>query len=272
MSKSQALEELRKTIDGMLEASAGSDIQRDELEYLLFASRLLVKEGVGCRSRWHMQEDVEMLLRLCRTVLYKRAEQLPRYLRQYYDVAVRALLHVQPKHVEAFLEVVWEATTGKPYAKPAAPMPTLAFYLLDGELHAFLDVPGRLHPAGLSKHYALGADYALERIHEAHKTKTRLTLPTELTRELVRLKPRLAGLVDAASGGSPVPDDGRDYLVVNWQDPLRGLGRSKEDAADPTKRAALAQCVDRLPFVLPEFAPAAKTETRPVVSRQADGK
>jgi hypothetical protein len=264
--RGKALAELRKTIDGLEDAMSGNDIRRDHLEYLLFASRLLVQEGMGCRSRWELQEDVELLLRLCRTVLYKRAEQLPRYLRQYYDTAIRALLRIRPKHVQALLEATWEATTGTPHSKPAMSMPTLAFYALDGQVHAFLDVPDRLNPAGLSKHYALGEDYALERIHEAARARTRLTLPTELSRELIRLKPRLAGIVEPSSGLAQVPANGRDYLVVYWRDPLRGLGR-------PTDQTAVAQgdtpkYVESLPFALPEL-PRVVAPARTTVKRDA---
>jgi hypothetical protein len=250
--KERALAGLRKTLDGLLAASAGRDIERDDLEYLLFAARLLVVEGSGCRSRWHLQDDAELLLKLCRTVLYKRSEQVPRYLRQYYDAALRALLHVKPTHVQAFVEVVWEATTGTAYSKPAMPMPTLAFYVLDGRLHAFLDVPARLSPAGLSKHYALDEDYALERLREAGRAREKLTLPTELTRELARLRPLLAGVVDGAPGAGGVPRNGRTYLVVHWQDPLYGLGRAAKGAKKSAAR------VDRLPFVLPGFGVSAR--------------
>jgi hypothetical protein len=107
-------------------------------------------------------------------------------------------------------------------------------------------VPARLSPAGLSKHYALDEDYALPRLREAGRAGEKLTLPTELARELARLRPQLAGVVDGAPGAGGVPR-GRTYLVVHWQDPLYGLGRAGKGAKKSAAR------VDRLPFVLPGF-------------------
>ncbi len=222
-----ALARLRDVIGTLLD-SAGHNLNRDDLEALLFASRILVAED-GAASRFHALLDSEMLLGLCRKGLRSESEQdrqaAAGYLRPYFDAAIRCKLRLQPKQVKDLLKARWEATTGQTFRKPEQPRPILAFYCLDGRMIAFLDVPG-----GASLVFPFdGSDYRLRNIQEASRLGRPLPLPPALRKEL-------AGTSDIV------------LHLEDWVDPHRGLGTIDSTQA---VRAYLPDTHKLFPFTLP---------------------
>lgn len=160
---------------------------QEELELLLFAARTLL-DLVPDDDRYALAEDSELLLGLCHQALTKQPSA--RFLRPYYDAVVRAKLRLNPKHVKDLLEVQWEATHAEPYHKDRSARPILAMYLLDDVCHLFLDVPC----STISRDFRLHNSPTVQMLREAAQNKDkRLSLPADLTRELLSLGPGTPG-------------------------------------------------------------------------------
>lgn len=226
--KPVALARLRSVIE-TLRDGAGNNLNRDDLEALLFASRILADENAPA-SRFHALLDSEMLLGLCRKGLRSESardrQDVAAYLRPYFDAAIRCKLRLKPKQVKDILKARWEATTGATYRKPEQPEPVLAFYVLDGRMIAFLDVPGG---ASLAVPFE-GEEYGLRNIQEAGQNARPLPLPLALRKELA---------------GAPAIV----LRLEDWVDPLTGLGLTGNLNA---VRAYPPDLHKSFPFVLPQ--------------------
>lgn len=220
-----ARESLRKVI---LEARnrIGQNIHRDQLELLLFASRNLL-EQIPESERFHLAEDAETLLSLCRLALphhIGRAAGLAEYhqesreyLRPFYDAVLRAKLRLKGGQVSELLEIHWEATRGELYVKHDRNNPVLAIYVLDNKCHVFFDVP-----RGTSKSFCLDEDVGPREIQKACAlAEARLPLPREVTRELDRLLVRSAAQ-DGNANGHP-----ECAVECWWEDPVRSIGKRR---------------------------------------------
>jgi len=250
-TRAEALMTLRTTIL-KLRGNVGQNIHRDQLELLLFAGRILV-EALPTDDRYHMTEDAELLLSLCRFALPKNAEsevgevgrqETREYLRPYYDAVMRAKLRLVPKHVKDLLEVQWEATRGESYLKPQTSVAVLAIYMLDGKCYVFLDAP-----RGVSKHFCLDGDFDLPAIRTASTfEQRRLVLPREVTRELDKLREgrHLEAVTAPGTKSEPV------VIECWWRDPVRGIGaESLRSAGVPNERTTEKPVRGEFPFVAP---------------------
>ena len=130
---------------GLVEQLAGSGRQfnRDELERLMFAVRLLIRLEGGRDDPFETLELVDQLHRLCRSSLQVAGADrgVLAYLRPYYDAVFAAKLEYQPIGEKELIEVIWEATTGDLNPPPVSEEPVLAMYLSGGRCHLILDVP-----------------------------------------------------------------------------------------------------------------------------------
>ena len=200
----------------------GQNIHRDQLELLLFVSRHLV-ERIPQADRYHLAEDAEMLLGLCRLALPRHIssssgssefrQDTREYLRPFYDAVLRTKLRLRSSQVSDLLEIQWEATRGELYVKQEKPMPVLAIYVLDDKCYLFVDVP-----RGVSKMTCFEEDVDLRTLRGACWSDTKLTLPREITRELDRLCPR--------SDSKETPSDNAALVGIEcwWEDPVRAIG------------------------------------------------
>ena len=192
-------------------------IQRDNLELLLSAGQYLISEDHEVADRYQLLNDAEILLLLCRHAMRSEPLVTQRYLRQYFDTVIRAMIVARPKHVQGLIEAVYESRSGRHYDKPAIPVPSLVLYRLDGRLHAFLDVPNN----GISKSYTFDEGVTEESLREAESTHKQLSLPRQLTEDLAILKldkvyfPESTLETAAETGGC---------LHVSWHDPYYLLG------------------------------------------------
>ena len=102
----------------------GQHPHRDQLEILLFASKVLLEQS-PVKSRFQRGEDADLLLSFCRLALgayrFETSSQKTEsqaYLRPYYDSVMRAKLEMPTRHhVLDLLEIQAEATTGVRYMK-----------------------------------------------------------------------------------------------------------------------------------------------------------
>ena len=172
----------------------GTNVQRDQLELLLYATRVLLNHSEDS-NRYFLNEDSELLLSFCRHTLvpYDNRSGLNRYkvqdarafLRPYYDTVMRRkILQGENTNIKDLLEVQWQATHGQYYVKPKIEMPVIALYLLDEECILMFDLP-----RGASRFYELSKleNISLEEIRAACEAGSqKLLLPREVTRELTR--------------------------------------------------------------------------------------
>ena len=241
---------------------------------LLLATKVLVDQ-VPDTDRFHLSEDSELLLHLCRQVLPKAARNSSRnerdqeagaYLRAYYDTVMSNKLRMKPRHVKDLLEIQWEATRGTLYTKKRESEPVLAMYLLDNECCLLFDVPG-----GVSKYYSLVGKHSVAAVKRAcFQVDWRLPLPEELHQELIHLtKTGTSGSL-LASALSPTSNDSnqtsdasgegharRPRLQLWWDDPERGIDvapqlSSRLSTADESRTIALKPIRLYFPFLLPQ--------------------
>lgn len=245
-----ALANLRKTIRDLCDELNGN-LHRDQLETLLLATKVLADE-VPDQDRYHLAEDSELLLYLCRLVLPKgsaqgdiryRRQEAGAYLHAYFDTVLRTKLRMNPKHVKDLIEVQWEATRGEFFTKPQFNAPVLAVYLLEDQCYLLLDVPG-----GTSKWFSLKGEFFVQAVKRGcFNPEAKLPLPEELQQELTQLrhrsKPTDAGI--AADLVPPLP--GR--LQLRWIDAVRGLTLPQ---TLPGGGVALKPVNASFPFHLPE--------------------
>ena len=199
-------------------------VDRDELERLMFAYRLLLTN----RDRWGLDRFeangcCEELLILCRRST--RAGRLTgavdsdflAYLRPYYDEAFRVKATRSPTPVKELMEIAWEATRGTPYLKPAEINPSLVLYQAAGQFYLLLDIPAtKTAPSGLSKCFPLKEEWNDARsLQEACRSDRLLPLPVELRQTLASLKPP-------------------QRLTVRWRDPVSEVGGFAIPAETPS--------------------------------------
>ena len=238
-AETEALNGLRRQIRTLCDELRGNR-RLDQLEVLLLAAKVLV-DRIPDADRFHLGEDSERLLYLCRRILPKPAStsdaeplrpETGAYLRTYYDTVMRNKLRMKPKHVKDLLEIQWEATRSELYIKPREPRPVLVLYLVDDQCHLLLDVPG-----GASKHCCLEGDYYVKALTRACEGRAEcLPLPSGIQQELIMLKARkqtAASVHTAAdsetSDENAVTDSQTQApiaLQLRWADPLRGLFES----------------------------------------------
>ncbi|MGE0605738.1 MAG: caspase domain-containing protein [Pirellulales bacterium] len=247
------LAELRMVIQEVRD-HGGSNLHRDQLEVLLFASKTLA-DKTPAEDRYHLVADAELLLSFCRQVLPKQSgakslaneerQETRQYLRPYYDAVMRNKLRLMPRQVKDLLEIQWEATRGEFYLKQPEASPVLAMYLLDGQCYLFFDVP-----RGASKSFSFEEDLDRQTlIDSCSNAAPKLALPREVLRELERLRD------DAASSRSlataPIEID------CWWQDPLQGIGQAEFQSPysdDPQRVTTLRPSAPgEFPFQLPSY-------------------
>lgn len=239
---------------------------RDQLEILLFATKVLLEHG-GEPNRFQKQEDSSLLLSFCRIALnpYKfeegrSASESTAYLRPYYDAVMRAQLGVPPpgedafstasinlRHVLDLLEIQSEATTGTRYVKSDLAQPVLATYVLDGECWLLLDLP-----QGASKAIPLANIYDVQTIRDAsysvvdQGTRDGLVLPREVVKMMKEW--RIVAIEKGLSKSALASID------LRWEDPVNGfselVGFGSE--ADSDRVIAAKPAYGSCPFKLPE--------------------
>lgn len=244
-----ALAELRATIRRQCDDLNGN-LHRDQLETLLLATKVLAEE-VPADDRFHLSEDSELLLYLCRLVLPKsagegdtryRRQEAGHYLHPYFDTVLRTKLKMKPKHVKDLLEVQWEATRGEFFTKPQFSAPVLAVYLLDDQVHLFLDIPG-----GVSKCYCLEGEYLVSAVKRGGgNLESRLPLPEDLQQELGQLRTKTR-TSEAPMPGTEVAAAVGHRLQLRWVDPIRGLNLPYTITADNVKKLDTSA----FPFIVP---------------------
>jgi hypothetical protein len=182
----------------------GSFIVRDDLEIMMFATKVLIQrelqlhEGGRLQDRFQLSDDSRLLLEFCRLVQrteYPAPETL-KYLRPYYDAVFAAKIALQPGHAKELIEIAWEATRGTTYNKPETVSPLLVLYHANSQSYVLIDVPARR-----SKWFRLD-EYTLDQIAGATIGKEPLILPDEVRRTMRDL----------------------EQLEVRWHDPVLGLG------------------------------------------------
>jgi hypothetical protein len=223
----------------------GPYLHRDQVEMCLLSAKVLLELGHD-KDAFHRQQDRALLLGFCRQALapYCGNEEAGgkdtrKYLRPYYDAAMRVGVHQQPVPVKDLLEVHSEATTGRRYVKPPKAVAALAIYVLDGRSVFLLDLP-----RGGCACVQGGDDQKPSDIAEALAAgKPQLRLPAQIEELLVQWRRPAAGQ--------------SEEIDCRWHDPLlgdlalQGPGRAAnagEIAATTTQKLVVS---DRFPFVLP---------------------
>lgn len=144
-----ATHELRVAIEAYRDV-IGSTPHRDQLEFCLFASKVLLEQG-NQKNGYEIAADANLLLSFCRMALMpftgenngiNEFESL-NYLRPYYDSVMRAKIRNSSTYVKDLLEIQWEATNGSIYIKNKENYPKLAIYILDEQCYMLLDIPGK---------------------------------------------------------------------------------------------------------------------------------
>ncbi|MFO0959072.1 MAG: caspase, partial [Isosphaeraceae bacterium] len=206
---------------------------RDELERLMYAHRLLIERQAGRLDRFVRLELAEQLHEYCRSTL-RLAEADPgilAYLRPYFDAIFRVKVHYQPSGVgsKELIELVWEATTGELDPPPVANQPVLAMYVLEDRCHLVLDVPH-----GRSDRFEVdpGELPSLALIMQSIESGRTFPCPDGLRRGLRAI--RLA--------------DGQN-LLVHFRDPVLGLGTSAPGSSNGRDGSALARTSDGSPTI-----------------------
>ena len=218
-----ALSVLRKAIAD-LKPQLNLPIHRDNLEVLLFATAVLITEDLGKADRYMLLADSELLLLLCRHAMRSDPLETQRYLRHYFDTAIRAIIAARPKHVQGIIEATHEARIARPYNKPSRSGPSLVFYYLDDRFHAFLDVP-----KGISKEYLFDEGVDLDVLKDAEKNQRLLPLPRQLANDLANLKLEKALVLSAEQILSGEQDLlSTECLQIQWTDSHYSLGTSRQ--------------------------------------------
>jgi tetratricopeptide (TPR) repeat protein len=185
------------------------DFDRDELERLMFAYRLLIEQGEGKLDRFKRLELAERLHEHCQSAL-RLANADPgvlTYLRPYYDAVFRVKVKYQPVGTKELIELIWEATTGELNPPPVANQPVLALYFLDDRCHLVLDAPH-----GRSGRFEIDPEEvrSVEIIKQAGESGRSLPCPDGLRKRLRAIR--------LAKG---------QKLLVHYRDPVRGIGEPR---------------------------------------------
>lgn len=248
-TKRTALKSLRTAIEELREQWRAND-NRDHLELLMFATKILIEEGIEA-DRFETAMDTEMLISFCHRALRNKNVEALRYLRPYYDTVMAAKLRLHPKHVKELLEIQFEATRGEGFRKPARAVPVMALYVLNDQSYLFVDIP-----QGVSKYYPLDEDYSRSRIETAiWQSSEPLELPREVQQALRRIPRSMA-------------TEERRLVECWWRDPLldpaarnhtvRDTSPQLTDDSRPLLHVVLRPVSDgnpltpRLPFKFPD--------------------
>lgn len=249
-----ALSVLRKAIAD-LKPQLNSPIHRDNLEVLLFATVVLITEDLGKADRYMLLADSEILLLLCQHAMRSDPLETQRYLRHYFDTAIRAMIAARPKHVQGIIEATYEARIARPYNKPSISGPSLVFYYLDDRFHAFLDIPN-----GISKEYLFDEGVDLDVLKDAEKNQRRLPLPRQLVKDLASLKLEKALVLSAEQILSAEQDlPSTECLQIQWTDSLYSLGANRQiclagefnSVTRSVVKKPISPVITKFPFMLP---------------------
>ena len=200
-------DELRKTIDAH-RGNFGASVPRDDLEMLMFASRILLNWDRQASSseaddeRLQIEDDSDQLLRLCRLAHESHDVELTtlNYLRPYFEQAFLAKSELGETYTKELIEIAWEATRGTDFIKPTDPKPLLVVFTIGNQQFFLLD-----NPTGKSGLYVSVEKEAEEDLLAASiDPQSRLVFPDLLRKELRELR--------------------RESTLVHWRDPTIGLG------------------------------------------------
>lgn len=240
---------------------------RDQLEILLFATKILLEQG-NEQNRFQKLEDSDLLLTFCRIALNpyqfedrRNPTESTNYLRPYYDAVMKAKLEgpKPPKHVLDLLEIQSEATTGTRYVKSDVAQPVLATYILDGKCWLLLDLP-----EGESKAISLANIYDVQTIKDTSYSQAgegsndnRLVLPLEVSKLLKEWR--------LAAQQKQIIPVGIASIDVRWEDPVNGFTETidfDDNSTGDVFSVARASLQGSCPFRLPEgFDEAIPAET-----------
>ena len=184
------------------------DFDRDELERMMFAYRLLILQPKGKLNRFKRLDLAEQLHAHCRSALrlaYADPGVLA-YLRPYFDAVFEVKTQYQPVGTKELIELVWEATTGDLNPPPLANQPVLAMYFLDDRCHLVLDVPH-----GRSDRFEIDPEElnSVNLIRQASKSGRVFPCPDGLRKRLRAIK---------------LPQGQK--LLVHYRDPVHKLGET----------------------------------------------
>jgi tetratricopeptide (TPR) repeat protein len=168
-------------------------IPRDDLEGLMFFTRHVIINSLDKlehlpdeqQDQMHneLNNDLSLLLTFCRSPqrMGQKTTETLRYLRPYYDVALKATMANSPEHIKEMIEICWEATHIDRYQKPDRNIPVLAIYYDGVETHFLLDIPRHTGRHFVSK------DYSKQQLMNACKQGELLYLPDELAVQLQKI-------------------------------------------------------------------------------------
>jgi tetratricopeptide (TPR) repeat protein len=204
---------------------------RDELERLMFACKLIIERRKQWKlDRFKVEECCDELLAQCRAAT--RAGRMRSevdlkffgYLRTYYDVVFAAKVEEQsgrPVQVKELIEVVWWATRGGTYTKPAKVAPVVVLYGCQSncdtgtQFYLLIDVPAGPGQPPVSRCVALRSDWNDPAVlREASEANRPLPLPEELRKALGEIK-------------------SAETVIVRWHDPVIGLGYQEPPKPKP---------------------------------------
>lgn len=159
-------------------------LQRDQIDTLLFACRMLLKKGqanaeqspVGPNQPHPCERPCSLLNRLCTLVRESNPVEPLAFLRPTYELVVRTQIACKRADVKSLLDLTHTARTGRQFRK-VVDRPTLAFFFYrDGHGIALLDTPtaaGKIYPI-------------YDQPNDALADRRPIRLPRELVTELSR--------------------------------------------------------------------------------------
>lgn len=195
------------------------NFNRDELERLMFAYRLLLRQVDEKLDDFKRLELAERLHEHCRSALRMSGSDpgVLTYLRPYFDAVFQAKLKYQPVGTKELIELVWEATTGQLSPPPVDNQPVLAMYFLNDRCHLLLDVPH-----GRSGRFEVDPDElcSVDALKQASEAGRIFTCPDALRKGLRAIK-LLKG----------------QKLLVHFRDPVHEIGSPEPIAPERTRSA-----------------------------------
>ena len=214
-------------------------LDRDEVERLMFANKLLIQNwDAWGLERFKVRKRCFHLLYLCRmasqyacTTQGSDIEFLS-YLREYYDVAFLAMAApprpadttlgktaapvppLPPVPVKQLIEIAWEATNGVHYLKPKEVAPTIVMYHAGGRAHLLIDIPPGAHGQGVGRCVVMAKELSEpEVLNQAAQSGNPLPLPDEMRSALTAMS-------------------SKQTLVVRWRDPILGIGTAPDTSSN----------------------------------------
>ena len=225
-SEGAGKDDLRRVLRGYQATRLSLD--RDEMEHRMFACKLLLMnhEAWGL-DRFETTEYCDQLLGLCRRATrpgrLNSATDVDflRYLRGYYDAVFVTKVAQKPTPVKELIEIAWEATRGRPYAKSKVVEPSLVLYQARGQFHLLLDMPASPESAGFTKYCRLQQEWNDETlVRDACGDGPLLPVPGEIRQALVLL-------------------NHSKRIALRWRDPITGIGIRRSVSQRTTEGAEL---------------------------------